>query len=119
MRYRRLDKNYDMMFGHCKNDFWIDVPDAPAQAVLTRLMMNYGEWFLDPTAGTPWSTKVLGKYTDNTRDAVIRSRISGTQGVNSIIQYSSDLDRDTRHFGAQAQIDTIYGTGFLVYQEPK
>ncbi len=109
MRYRKLDKNYDYSFGRGPKDFYVNVPDAPAQAVLTRLEMNQGEWFLDRNAGTPWKTQVLGFYTGNTRDPVIRSRIIGTQGVTQITQYSSDIDRDLRKFAVQVEIQTEYG----------
>lgn len=109
MRYRKLDANGDYSFGHSAADFWVDVPDAPAQAVKTRLHLDQGEWFLDAAEGTPWRTKVLGKRTESTRDAVIRSRILGTQGVTGISAYFSDLGRDARAFTAGATIDTIYG----------
>jgi hypothetical protein len=109
MRYRKLDANGDRIFGHQQSDFWRDVPDAPAQAVVTRLHMELGEWFLDVTDGTPWKTRVLGKYTGSTRDPTIRSRILGTQGVTGISDYSSNLDRDTRAFSANATVDTQYG----------
>lgn len=113
MKYRKLDENDDMVFGRNLRSFHVDVPEAPAQAVKTRLMLNYGEWYQAPTEGTPWSTQVLGRYTGTTRDPVIRGRIAGTEGVNSILQYSSVLDRDTREFAVLAQIDTIYGNTAL------
>jgi len=109
MRYRKLDANGDRVFGHGQSDFWRDVPDAPAQAVLTRLHLEQGSWFLDTTEGIPWKTRVLGKYTGSTRDAVIRARVLGTQGVSGIAQYSSSLDRNTRAFAVNMTIDTIYG----------
>lgn len=109
MRYRKLDENGDYVFGRQQADFWRDVPEAPAQAVWTRLQMQYGEWFLDTTDGTPWKTRVLGKYTGSTRDPVIRARILGTEGVTEIVSYFSDLDRNTRKFFGQAEINTIYG----------
>ncbi len=109
MRYRKLDANNDMVWGDNLNSFWVDVPDAPAQAVVTRLQMLQGEWFLDRTAGTPWATQVLGFYTGSTRDPVINSRIGTTKGVESVYEYSSNLDRDTRQYSVQARIKTIYG----------
>lgn len=109
MRYRKLDANHDMTFGQGLHNFFIDVPDAPAQAIVTRLQLNEGEWWLDRSAGTPWATKVLGRYSGNTRDPVINNRIGTTQGVDSVYQYSSALDRDTRGFAIQARVKTIYG----------
>lgn len=119
MRYRKLALmpgtnvfNYtggDYTFGNGAADFWIDVPDAPAQAALTRMYLFLGDWFLDTSDGTPWNTQVLGHYTRNTRDPAIQSRILGTQGVSAILSYSSNVVRDTRAFTVNCEIDTIYG----------
>ena len=123
MRYRKLAQvpgtnvfNFtggDYTFGNGAADFWINVPDAPAQAALTRMYLFLGDWFLDTSDGTPWNTKVLGYYTANTRDPVIQSRILGTQGVSAILSYSSNVVRDTRAFTVNAQLDTIYGAASI------
>jgi hypothetical protein len=113
MRYRKLDANGDMMFGHGLQDFHVNVPEAPAQAVLTRLKFWTGEWFLDPLDGTDWQTQVLGKHTEKTRDPLVIYRTSGTPGVRSILDYSSSLDRNTRDFRVNVTIDTIYGLATL------
>lgn len=109
MRYRRLDANGDYSFGHQQADFYINQPEAVAQAVQTRLMLFTGEWFLDTSDGTPWRTEVLGKYTVNTYDLVIKERIIDTPGVKSLDSYSSSLDRDLRALRVDASITTIYG----------
>lgn len=109
MRYRRLNANGDYVFGSGQSDFYTNVPEAPAQAVLTRLRLNLGEWFLDTTDGTPWQTQVLGANTVATRDAVIKSRILSTPGVKSILAYSSSFDGNTRQFLVYVRLDTIYG----------
>ena len=100
---------HDYVFGKGRENFWVDVPDAVGQAVLTRLKLEVGQWFLDHREGTPWNTQVLGKYTGDVRDPVIRDRILGTQGVSEILDYSSDLNRETREFSINAVIDTVYG----------
>jgi hypothetical protein len=55
MRYRKLDANGDYTFGGGSNDFLVNTPETVAQAVMTRLNLLQGEWFLDTTAGMPWS----------------------------------------------------------------
>ncbi len=110
MKYRKLDVNNDYSFGHKNNDFWINVPDGVAQSVLTRLQLYQGEWWLDISVGTPWKTQVLGKYTNNTRDAVLVARIGETKGVKSIMSFNSNLDRNTREYRVNTTIDTVYGT---------
>ncbi|MCX5516242.1 hypothetical protein C3941_19825 [Kaistia algarum] len=109
MRVRRIDADGDMVFGGGQRSYWRDQRDAPAQAVLSRLYLFLGEWFLDTDDGTAWKTRVLGKYTGDTRDAVIRSRILGTPGVTGIAAYESNLDREPRAFTVAATIDTQYG----------
>lgn len=109
MRYRKLSPTGDYTFGRGQADFYRDVPEAPAQAVATRLHLRLGEWFLDTTDGTPWSTEVLGKYTLGTRDRMLRMRTLGTTGVTGIAAYSSQFNPDTREFAASITIDTAYG----------
>lgn len=109
MKYRKLTASNDYSFGHGRADFYQDEPAAVAQAVKTRLALHAGEYWLDLSEGTPWETKVLGKYTGSTRDVVIRQRAQTTQGVKSLISYSSSLQRDTRAFSVNLKIDTIYG----------
>ncbi|WP_283149022.1 hypothetical protein [Silvimonas soli] len=109
MRYRKEDANGDYSFGGGPADFWVDVPEAVGQAVMTKLRLWAGEWFLDNTEGTPWNTKVLGKYTQETRDAAIRARILQTPGVTDIETYASVFDGNTRSLSVTATINTIYG----------
>jgi hypothetical protein len=110
MRYRKLDVNGDYVFGSGSSAFYIDVPEAPAQAVQTRLGLFTGQWFLDTTEGTPWATGVLGKYTQNARDVVIKERIIDTPGVLSLNSFNSAIDSATRRLSVSATITTAYGT---------
>ena len=105
MRVRKLPRT----FGNGANDFWVNVPEAPAQCVGTRLGLWKSQWFLATSEGTDWAVKVLGRYSGSTRDVVVRSRILGTPGVTGLAAYSSSLDRETRRWTANATIDTAYG----------
>lgn len=109
MRYRKLDANGDYTFGNQQADFYKDNPDAVAQAVMTRLRLNKGEWFIDTVDGTPWNTEVLGERTASTRDAAIKKRILGTPGVSQIDSYDSSINPETRRFTVTATITTAYG----------
>jgi hypothetical protein len=113
MRYRKLDADGDYVFGGGAADFLVNTPGAVAQAVLTRLRLLRGEWFLDTTAGMPWATDVLGKYTGATYDAAIRQCILGTQGVTEITRYLSSADSGTRKLTVTVTINTLYGTTTL------
>jgi hypothetical protein len=125
MRYRKLDVNSDMQFGHGTGDFWHDQTEAVGQSVKTRLLLFSGEWFLDTRAGTPWGGfplndlvvqqgRILGVHTQLSRDAAIRDRILTTNGVTAITSYASQVDPSTRTYSVQATIDTIYGGSAVV-----
>lgn len=105
MRYRQLDSSGDYML----NSFLQNSPECVGQAVLTRLELGTGQWFLDITEGTPWNTQVLGKYTTNLYDPAIKDRILGTPGVLELQSYSSARNPDTRQLTVAATISTIYG----------
>lgn len=123
MRYRKLDADRDMQFGHGAGDFWHDQPEGVGQSVMTRLLLFSGEWFLDTSEGTPWGGfplndlvvqqgRILGVHTQLSRDAAIRERILTTRGVVTINDYDSSVDPDERTFVVNATIDTIYGRAF-------
>ena len=114
MQYRKLSATGDYVFGRGKADFLINLPETVGQAVITRLRLWQGEWFVDTIDGTPWGTQVLGKYTAATRDVAIRVRVLGTPGVNAILSYNTNVDDQTRRFSAQIVIDTIYGQVVVV-----
>ena len=109
MRVRKVDSAGDMLFGGDQAAFLRDTPEAVAQVVVSRLHLWSGEWFLDLNEGTPYTTEVLGKRTEATRDPVLRSRILDTPGVIEITAYDSVLNRQTRGLSVAATIDTLYG----------
>lgn len=110
MRYRREDSDGEYMFGRGDDTWLINSPEAVAQAVKTRFLLWYGQWFLDNTAGTPWIQSVLSKQKPETYNLAIRQRILETQGVKSIISFNTDLNSKTRRVTFTATIDTLYGT---------
>lgn len=128
MRYRKLTESGDYQFGHGSGDFWHNVPDAVGQAVLTRLLLFSGEWFLDNTEGTPWGGfpindnvvaqgQILAEHTQLTREVAIKERVISTPGVLAITNYGSSFDPDTRRFSVNMSLDTIYG-GITITGQP-
>ena len=109
MRYRKLDANGDYVVGQGVSEFLYNTPATVAQAVQTRLLLETGEWFLDVTEGTPYSTEILGEGTQPTYDDAIRTRILETENVTEITSYSSTLDPVTRALTVNATISTAYG----------
>lgn len=113
MRVRKLDANNDMQFGHGLADYFINVPDGPAQVVVSRLNMWLGDWWLDLLDGMPYNTKVLGKYTGDVRDATVQARILGTKGVTSLGSFASQVNTSPRKYSAQANVNTAYGAIYV------
>lgn len=109
MRYRKLTDSGDTTFGRGPANFWVNVPDAPGQAVETRLDLEQGEWWLDNTEGTPYNASILGYGKANTYDPAIRQRISGTPGITGISGYGSSVDTATRALSVGASVSTVYG----------
>lgn len=110
MRYRREDENGDYTFGKGDDTWLINSPECVAQAIKTRFLLWYGQWFLDTTEGTPWVQSVLGKQKPETYNLAIRKRILETPGVNSIKSFDTNLITSSRRVIFTATIDTIYGT---------
>lgn len=110
MRYRREDDEGDYTFGQGDDTWLINSPETVAQAIKTRFLLWYGQWFLDTTEGTPWIQSVLGKQKPETYNLAIRQRILETQGVNSIKSFDTTLNTSSRRVVFTATIDTIYGT---------
>lgn len=109
MRYRELSATGDYVFGQGRAEFLVNTPQTVGQAVKTRLGLAVGEWFLDTQEGTQYATQVLGTGTTTLYDQAIQERILGTEGVTSIAEYVSVLDRDNRALTISVLINTIYG----------
>lgn len=117
MRYRKLDENGDMNFGNQQQDFYNNVPDAPAQAVWTRLRLWQSEWYLDVTEGTPYQQAALGTGKKETIEPAIRNEILNTEGVTDLQSFTLTNNADERTVSISATVETEYGqtdlTGIL------
>lgn len=109
MRVRKQTDDGDYQFGNSQADFLIDTAEEVAQRVETRLLLMRGEWFLDKTDGTPYSTEILGAHTKPFYDLAIQERVLRTEGVSSIIEYSSDLNGASRALTVSMRIETVFG----------
>lgn len=117
MRYRKLDSSGDYILG--RRDELYEGTAAVAQAVKTRLLLLFGEWWENPKDGTPLFEEVLGTRfrTDEQPDEidlVFSERITGTQGVADISSFESKIDPETRTYTARVTVRTVYDTEFQV-----
>jgi hypothetical protein len=109
MRYRALDENGDYTFGRGAGNFLVNSPDTVRQSIQTRLGLLQGEWYLNQQSGTPWLQQILVKgAVSKVYDLAIQTRILQTQGVKSIITYSSTADPVHRSLAVSALVQTIY-----------
>ena len=109
MRYRQEDDNGDYTLGSGDNSFLQNTPETVAQAIKTRVELWQREWFLNINEGTPYQVDVLGKYKSPFYNLAIRERVLDTQGVVSIIDFSSQLNANTRKLTYNITVDTVYG----------
>ena len=108
MQQRALDANGDYTFGR-NVPFLQNSPACVAQAIMQRLRLDTGEWFLDTTEGLDLMGSIIGHNTALTRDLAVRTRILDTVGVVQIDAYLSYVDQN-RNFVVLATVDTLYGT---------
>lgn len=109
MRYRALDENGDYTFGRGAGNFLVNSPDAVRQSIQTRLGLLQGEWYLNQQDGTPWLQQILVKgAVSKVYDLAIQTRILQTQGVKSLITYSSTVNPDLRSLDVSSLVQTIY-----------
>jgi hypothetical protein len=113
MRYRKLDAAGDFVFGRGAAAYHHNTPEAVAQAVLTRLKLWRGEWFLDKSEGTPYTPAIFGKHTDKSYDFALRARVLETPGVTEIVEYESRVEPSMRRLEVSLTINTAYGQAVI------
>lgn len=106
MRYRPLSALGDYIVDQ---PFLVNSPACVAQAVLTRLLLYLGEWFLDTTDGTPWFQNIVGKHPNTDPNTFVKQRIIETPNVTSIISFIGSFDGPTRRYTMTATIATAFG----------
>lgn len=108
MTVRRLDSATGDII--TSGDQFIDGRDEIAQTIKTRLRLYLGEYFRDIADGTPWFQYILTKDgTLESKDAIIKRRISQTSGVSQIMSYNADFDIPTRVYTIDCTVLTGFG----------
>ncbi len=111
MIYRQLDDNGDYIFGRGKHAY-LEGVDAVAQAIKTRLLLLYHEWWEDLEDGLPLWEKIMASSgrPDNIKavDFIFRERIQNTIGVLSILGYESSFKN--RRYIFRCAVETLYGS---------
>ncbi len=111
MLYRKLTSDGDYTFGNNSFDF-IDGDEAIAQAIKTKLLLFYGEWFESVTTGIPMFQGILGQTSNEnlkmTITLICTERIQEVKGVISVD--SIEIEIDNRELKIQIDVTTENGT---------
>lgn len=82
------------------------------QAIICRLLLFLGEYFLNATEGTPWFQSILGKSSLDIARANIKARIITTAGVMAINSFDLVFDAKERRITISALITDINNEQF-------
>ena len=117
MKYRRLDENGDYSFGagshnYCSGD------EAIAQAVKTKILLFYNEWWEDLGIGIPMFQSFIGQTNPETikvsMSNVIDQRIREISGIKSVKNVDVKIDRETRTMSFEIDIVTYDDSEIIV-----
>ena len=110
IKVRRLDDNWDRVYGSGLDDFVCD-KEAVAQIIQSRLRLWLGEWWENLSEGLPMFQKILGKKAASKIiiDNLIQKRIAGTPYVTGVASFSSELNIESRNYECSAIVDTSFG----------
>lgn len=110
LKYRRIDEDGDMVFGHGEKDFKTDL-EAIAQVIKTRLAAIEGEWWEGDIGALPYFSEILGMSSTAENqaavDLMIINRIMDTVGVIGISDVESHIEN--RHYRFNCKVQTVYG----------
>lgn len=115
MLYRRLDTHGDMLPATKANPHFKDA-EAVGAAIRSRLLSFYGEWWENTDDGIPIEM-MFGKMDSNTAviaEALIRSRVEETEGVQEIIDLRMDDDKPSRKRTITLTVKTVFGDTITV-----
>ena len=76
--------------GQMSTNIFLSGAAEVAQDIQTRLLLFYGEAFLQNSEGTPWIQTILGRgsATQFDKEAAIKAVILQTNGVDKLTQFS-------------------------------
>jgi len=94
-------KNFNLRFTESQTE-WL------SQKLKNKLKTFFGEWFVNQTLGIEYFQKILKKQVNlNQVGTILKKEIKNTNGVNKIINFKVDYDRNLRKFIVDFEILTI------------
>ena len=112
MKYRKLTSMGDYSFGSGSKNY-ADGNEAVAQAIKTKLLLFYGEWWENLGEGMPMFQSVLGQTNPETIKSslsmLVEQRIMEIQEVDSVKNIEIDYDRKNRTISMEVDVSTTNG----------
>lgn len=112
MKARKLDSNYDYVFGNNSQDY-VDGAEAVAIAVRTKVLLFYKEWWEDRSLGIPMFESIMGQVNKNNirmaAISLITKRILEVPEVKKVDSVDVIFHEKERAMTVQATIQ--YGKG--------
>lgn len=112
MKYRKLTSTGDYSFGSGGNDY-ADGNEAVAQAIKTKLLLFYGDWWENLGEGIPMFQSVLGQTNPDTIKSslsmLVEQRIMEVQEVDNVKNIEIDYDRKNRTISMEVDVTTTSG----------
>lgn len=113
MKNRKLTSTSDYSFGAGMNDY-ISGDEAIGQAVKTKILLFYGEWWEDISIGIPMFQSFIGQINSQTLKAslsdMLEKRILEVEGVQSVKNIDIEMDNQTRTMSVDVDILTANNT---------
>ena len=112
MKYRRITSSGDYSFGSGSKNY-VDGNEAVAQAIKTKLLLFYGEWWEKLGEGIPMFQSVLGQTNPETIKSslsmLVEQRITEIQEADSVKNIEIDYDRKNRTISMEVDVTTTSG----------
>lgn len=104
-----LDSNDDLWFDGV-NFGLVKGTLETVQSSKIRLRFIQTEWVYDFTIGIPWFDEMFDVQVPKERkQQILVSTLQNTVGVNKILQFAFDVDRENRGALIEYEIETIFG----------
>lgn len=88
----------------------VDGVDQISQNLYIRLKFVLGEWFLDINQGVPYYEDIFKKNQNQIIiENVFKQEIVNTRGIEEILFFESDFNREKRIFYVSFRVKTISG----------
>ena len=98
MKYRKQTPTGDYSFGNNNQDF-VSGQKAIAQAIKTKILLFYGEWWEDISEGIPMFQSIVGQTNKsnvaNALELLLNERVLEVPGVEVVNEITATIDGRT------------------------